>query len=704
MDNKQTNAKLLKKIENYLFLESGEPNDKNTQLLELLHELFATLSGNALEEKEEQHAESDFLARSKTNIDKKLAGLYRIRVFSKGSLKYSNWGNARNYPYAMELASDRFYEILGISRDTFSEESFHIEEFVHREDKKSFVKANEVANNNFSVFQWEGRLVVKGEIKWVRLESLPHKLENSDVVWTGVLTDMTEKVKMEEILKATQHELEDVLIGANIGTLEWNIQTGKIKFNKIWAKNLGYSSAELKIGLILFGSKGWKMITHPDDIPYAESMLERHFSGELPHYSVEVRMKHKKGHWIWVRQEGEVKTWTEDGKPLLMFGTHSDITSRKHAEEQLNTLNEELEKRVAQRTEELERLNAELKDTEQKLKTVSDFTSDWEYWKSPENKIIFMSPSVESITGYTIGEFEKHPDLIDEIIYERDLHIWKNHIDERGIHTGASNNSLELVFRIVKKDGEIRWIAHICRLIHIEGKYLGIRVSNRDITDKMAIEKELLGLTISVEEHERNRLARELHDGMGPLLSTIKLYFQWLADTHDAEKQKMITEKGNYCIEMAIQTARELAQGLSSQQLINSGYVVAIQDFVHRINDTNKLKIDFESYNYDRLPEILETTLYRISAELIKNTLTYAQASSVKMKVDFDSISNNVLFFYTDNGVGFDWETLKLTNKGLGLMNIQQRIQVLKGNICIQSKLGEGVNVQIELPVEKSDF
>jgi PAS domain S-box-containing protein len=131
--------------------------------------------------------------------------------------------------------------------------------------------------------------------------------------------------KAEEALSKTKLQLEDVLEGANIGTLEWNVQTGKVKFNSIWARNLGYTSTEIKIGLALLGKKGWRTITHPDDIPYADEMLQKHFSGELPFHSVEVRMRHKKGHWVWFHQVGRVKTWTADGKPLLMYDTRFQL-------------------------------------------------------------------------------------------------------------------------------------------------------------------------------------------------------------------------------------------------------------------------------------------------------------------------------------------------------------------------------------------
>ena len=245
-------------------------------------------------------------------------------------------------------------------------------------------------------------------------------------------------------------------------------------------------------------------------------------------------------------------------------------------------------------------------------------------------------------------------------------------------------------------------MGHVCRCICVDGKNLGVRVSNRDITEKVAADNALLDITMKVEERERNRFSRELHDGMGPLLSTVKLYFDWLADTDDAEKRKMIIEKGGHCIETAIQTARELSSGMSSQLLINLGYNKAIEQFIQRINETNKIEISYHTNTYQRYSDFVETTLYRITTELIKNTLTYGKASKAEISLLFQEQNNSLNFKYSDNGIGFDTAFIGENQKGLGIMNINQRVKVLRGKIQIESKHGEGMKAFIQIPVDVS--
>jgi PAS domain S-box-containing protein len=405
-----------------------------------------------------------------------------------------------------------------------------------------------------------------------------------------------------------------------------------------------------------------------------------------------------------MHQRASITEWNPDGSPLIMSGIHTEISHRKRLEQELNQLNEELEERIAERTRELEELNSTLQLAEEKFRTIADFTYDWEYWKSPENEIVYMSPSVENITGYTVQEFVDKPSLLDTIISQNDLSSWLKHMDERRNHVD-NKNSTELNFRIKRKDGQMRWIAHTCRSINIEGKYLGIRVSNRDITEKVEAENKLLQIAIEVEERERNRFSSELHDGMGPLLSIIKLYFQWLSETDDVEKMKIITVKGNESIESAIQSTRELARGLSSQLLLKTGFVNALMHFTERINETQKIKINFTYNSPNRFSRVTEVALYRISTELIKNTLTYARAKNIEIQFHFDKAKNIITFAYTDDGIGCDCNEMAQKGDGLGLMNIQNRVQQMRGELNIDSSPGMGMKVFIILPLgEYSDL
>ncbi len=126
---------------------------------------------------------------------------------------------------------------------------------------------------------------------------------------------------------ADQERLRLIINATGVGTWDWEVQTGELTFNQRWAEIIGYSVAELQP----MSFDTWADSVHPDDLPGAQELLEKHWHGDLELYEVEIRMRHKRGHYVWVLATGKVIEW-EDGKPKRMLGSHLDITERKNRE------------------------------------------------------------------------------------------------------------------------------------------------------------------------------------------------------------------------------------------------------------------------------------------------------------------------------------------------------------------------------------
>lgn len=145
-----------------------------------------------------------------------------------------------------------------------------------------------------------------------------------------VLALMVGNRRLRASRKAAQRlgdRLRAIIDGTRTGTWEWNVQTDEAVFNRRWAGMLGYRLEELEPVF----SKTWTKFVHPDDQPVARAALQRHFDGEVDMYDVEVRMRHRDGHWIWVRNRGQLFSRTAEGKPMWMFGTHVDVSERYQA-------------------------------------------------------------------------------------------------------------------------------------------------------------------------------------------------------------------------------------------------------------------------------------------------------------------------------------------------------------------------------------
>lgn len=132
-------------------------------------------------------------------------------------------------------------------------------------------------------------------------------------------------------LMESERRLKGVIEGTNVGTWEWNIQTGETVFNEKWAEIVGYELEELAPVSI----ETWNHLAHPEDLKESEAQLRKLFVGKIAYYDLECRMKHKNGQWIWVHDRGKVIEWTKDGMPLIAAGTHTNINARKGIEAEL---------------------------------------------------------------------------------------------------------------------------------------------------------------------------------------------------------------------------------------------------------------------------------------------------------------------------------------------------------------------------------
>ncbi len=140
-------------------------------------------------------------------------------------------------------------------------------------------------------------------------------------------------------MKFDHSNLQFIIEGSNLGTWEWNVQTGETVFNARWAEIIGYSLEELSPVSI----ETWKNFTHPEDLEKSGAELQRHFAGETEFYEMELRMRHKDSRWIWILDRGKIFTRTDNGEPEWIYGSHQDITRQKEAERNLKRILEEKE-------------------------------------------------------------------------------------------------------------------------------------------------------------------------------------------------------------------------------------------------------------------------------------------------------------------------------------------------------------------------
>ncbi|MBE9466582.1 tetratricopeptide repeat protein [Dyadobacter subterraneus] len=213
-------------------------------------------------------------------------------------------------------------------------------------------------------------------------------------------------------------------------------------------------------------------------------------------------------------------------------------------------------------------------------------------------------------------------------------------------------------------------------------------------------ERQLLATNsiLKGQEEERTRVARDLHDGLGGLLSGIKLTLNSVkGNVILPESSALSFTRALSQLDGAISEMRRVAHSMMPETLVRFGLVDALNDFCDGINESKQLHVNIQTFGFsERLDSQIEIVLYRIVQELLNNVIKYAEATEAQ--VQLSKIGQSVSVTVEDNGKGFDTSILQ-NNKGAGLQNVQARVDYLNGKLDIQSKPGEGTSVLVEIEV-----
>ncbi len=242
----------------------------------------------------------------------------------------------------------------------------------------------------------------------------------------------------------------------------------------------------------------------------------------------------------------------------------------------------------------------------------------------------------------------------------------------------------------VKKNGDICPVEMKSRLSEYNGEKVIISVA-RNIKERKEFEKQLLQTIIKTEEKERKRFAADLHDSLSPVLSTIKLYTDLLkkGDLKETSEEEIFNNIEEL-VELAISTAKEIANNITPGILHDFGLATALKEFCKYVNNSGKIQIKLKINEYENTEnQLLETILYHAVKELINNALKHSVAQNIT--IELKNNNNQTILYYKDNGKGFDITHVLANNQGLGLKNIMNKIKSIKGRCDFFSKPGTGL-------------
>jgi PAS domain S-box-containing protein len=344
-----------------------------------------------------------------------------------------------------------------------------------------------------------------------------------------------------------------------------------------------------------------------------------------------------------------------------------------------------------------------LRESDEKFRTLVDWTYDWEMWVGPDAKIIYISPASERITGYQPDEFMADPGLILRIVHSDDRDAFSAHYDQ--VHD-ETNGAMAVEFRLTARDGQERWIEHICRpLFGEDNRYLGRRISNRDITDRKRNEAEIL---------ERNRrekqliqmlysmqldIARDLHDTIGQNIGYLRMRLDYLADKSLVARTADLSAELNQMSQVANESYDLVRGTLAILQTQNpSDLFQLFKRYAVQVVERSELKVEF---NDEGEPGELSThqmrQLFYIFREALSNIEKHSGANQVRVNLCWDAGVS--ILSIIDNGRGFD-PAGTATDGHYGLKFMRERTEMMNGSFQLISQPGAGTRIVICVPVQ----
>jgi PAS domain S-box-containing protein len=435
---------------------------------------------------------------------------------------------------------------------------------------------------------------------------------------------------------------------------------------------LGYADDEIPSTI-----RAWEQLLHPDDGPRAEALNDAVTRGERT-YEGEFRLRHKDGHYITVLTRGLPIRREGDGAVVRIVGTHLDITDRKRTE-------------LALRESE-ERLTLAFAGAQEGI---------WD-WNLETDAVVYSSRWKEML-GYGDEEIEPHISAWERLVHPGDRSA-ADHAHESVVR---GQPTYEAEFRLRHKDGH--YVHILSRGFPVrrepDGRVVRVVGTHVDLTERRKREAEsarteLLGHLVSVQEDERRRIARDMHDQFGEHLTALSFRIALLKEAcaragsadlaGHAESLEAIAQRLDRDVDHLVWELRPTALDDLGLRAALTNY---IQEWSRRANVAAELHTS--GLLDDRLAPEVETALYRIAQEALNNVAKHSSARRVE--VILERRSDCVLLILEDDGVGFEVSRSGAAGQGFGLVGMQERAILVGARVQIESTPGKGTTILVRM-------
>lgn len=380
---------------------------------------------------------------------------------------------------------------------------------------------------------------------------------------------------------------------------------------------------------------------------------------------------------------------------VIMLGIGRYQLELRKSFRQLETVNHELDNKnfqLQKEVEQREKHESEMAISSRKFKLLFESSIDGVVLVSENFYIIEANPVVFEATGYTKEELYKTSifDLVDKQ-YKAEMitRFYK-------LMNGEPQPLSQII--IITKQGKKKNVELNSNLIIGADGELTIFSTIRDVSFRKGIEDQKFNAVLEAEENERERFSRNLHDELGPLFSTVKLYVESLKNKEaDAAKSKIL-DKLSGIVNEGVRHIREVSHSLSPHLLREKGLEKSIEVHLMRIKESAKIDTEFKCALHavpKKLNDNIKILIYRVFLELLNNAIKHSGASKIIVNLTTDS--DTLYFKFIDNGIGFKADEISSSESGIGIKNIMNRIHARNGEVVFSfDKL---MKIEIRLPL-----
>ena len=356
----------------------------------------------------------------------------------------------------------------------------------------------------------------------------------------------------------------------------------------------------------------------------------------------------------------------------------------------------ELEEIIVER----ERAEVALRESEERYRELFENAKDAIYVHDLEGTYLKINRAAERLSGYTREEIVGHNFV--EFLAPEHIRFVRNSFCAKLAQQGETSYEVD----VIAKDGRRVPVEVSSRAIYENGKIVGVQGMARDITERKLAQDALQVFSrqlIEAQEEERRRIARELHDQIGQILTAVKMNLYMVQQfCHGSEAGSRVKDNIE-AVDEALRLVRDLSIDLRPPVLDDLGLVTALQWYVDRYANRTGLSVEVVSDLPDpneRFSRELETACFRIAQEALTNVVRHANASQVLVELNKDS--NSLSLLVKDNGLGFDLESLQKRAPRaatLGLVSMQERAHAAGGTIEIESEHSKGTRIRVIVPL-----